>query len=175
MMSLPESLAAGDHPFPPPVPCALLVGVDVADGDGGEGQLLELDGDGDRGAVVVHEQLRALPEDQPDGAQGQQDPDEAAQAAPGHHDAAAAVRVGVQAVPPHQLAQRRRLRAPHRQRPLDPGRDLLPGGHGAGGSCGETAREPERGGGTRCPPPRYHRPPPRWQGPAVPPLPTAGP
>lgn len=152
-------------------PRDLLVGVDVADGDGGEGQLLELDGDRDRGAVVVHEELGALPEDEPDGAQGQQDPDEPAQAAPGHHDAAAAVGVGVQAVPPHQLAQRRRLRALHRQRPLDAGRDLLPGGHGAGGTCGGTERPPERGGdsaGARRPPTaRPHPHPHPHRGPAT--------
>lgn len=112
---------------PPTRPRALLVGVDVADGDGGERQLLELDGDGDRGAVVVHEELGALPEDERHGAEGQQDPEQAAQAAPGHHDAAAAVRVGVEAVPAHQLAQRRCLRAPHRQRPLQPRCDLLAG------------------------------------------------
>lgn len=152
-------------PRPSLSPCALLVGVDVADGDGGEGQLLELDGDGDRGAVVVEEELCALPEDQPHGGEGQQDPDEAAQAAAGHDDAAAAVRVGVQAVPAHQLAQRRRLRAPHRQRPLDPGRDLLPGGQGPGGTCGDTDRAPERGGdpaGARRPPTALPpEPPPR--------------
>lgn len=133
---------------------SLLVGVDVADGDGGEGQLLELDGDGHRGAVVVHEELRALPEDEPDSAECKQDPEEAAQAAAGHHDAAAAVRVGVEAVPPHQLAQRRRLRAPHRQRPLDPRRDLLPGGHG---SCG-TRRGPLSWSGATGPLHRQHRP-----------------
>lgn len=133
----------GGHEEPgdagPPAP-ALLVGVDVADGDGGEGQLLELHGDGHGRAVVVQEELGALPEDQPNGAQRQQDPDEPAQPPAGHHDAAAAVRVGVEAVPAHQLAQRGRLRAAHRQRLLDAGGDL-PGGHGCGQSGAERGRE----------------------------------
>lgn len=133
----------GGHEEPgdagPPAP-ALLVGVDVADGDGGEGQLLELHGDGHGRAVVVQEELGALPEDQPNGAQRQQDPDEPAQPPAGHHDAAAAVRVGVEAVPAHQLAQRGRLRAAHRQSLLDAGGDL-PGGHGCGQSGAERGRE----------------------------------
>lgn len=140
----------------PPAP-ALLVGVDVADGDGGEGQLLKLHGDGHGRAVVVQKELGALPEDQPHGAQRQQDPDEPAQPPAGHHDAAAAVRVGVEAVPAHQLAQRGRLRAAHRQRLLDAGGDLLPGGHGCERSSAVSRGRPRESGAGRCPP--SHRSP----------------
>lgn len=117
-----------------PCSCLLLVGVDIADGDRRKIQLPEVNFDGNRDSIEGEDEEGALPEDEGDGSQCEPDPQEAAQAAAGHHDAAAAVGVGVEAVPPHQLFNGRRLRARHGQILLDLGFDLLSGSHGEDGT-----------------------------------------
>ncbi|KAL0617742.1 hypothetical protein AAY473_014610 [Plecturocebus cupreus] len=104
--------------------------VDVADGDCRKIQLPEVDFDGNRDGIEGEDEEGALPEDERDSRQCEPDPEQASQAAAGHHDAAAAVGVGVQAVPPHQLLNGRRLGACHGQILLDFGFDLLSGSHG---------------------------------------------
>lgn len=118
---------------PPPPPRLLLVRVDVADGDSGKIQLLEMDFDGDRDGVEGGHEESTLPEDKGHGSEREQNPQQAPQAAAGHHDAATAVGVGVQTVPPHQLFDCRRLGPPHRQILLDFGFDLLSRSHGKNG------------------------------------------
>lgn len=90
--------------------------------------------DGNRDSIEGEDEEGALPEDEGDCSQCEPDPEEAAQAAAGHHDAAAAMGVGVEAVPPHQLFNGRRLRARHGQILLDLGFDLLSGSHGEDGT-----------------------------------------
>lgn len=119
-----------------PYPCSwlLLVRVDVADGDGRKIQLLEVDLDGDRDGVEGGDEEGTLPENKGHGRQREENPEQAPQAAAGHHDAAAAVGVGVEAVPPHQLFDGRCLGPRHGQILLDFGFDLLSGSHGEDGT-----------------------------------------
>lgn len=125
--------------IPPPGslgPCShlLLVGVDVADGDSRKIELLEVDFDGDRDSVEGEDEEGTLPDNESHRSQREEDPEEAPEAAAGHHDAAAPVGVGIHAVPMHQVFNGWCLRAPHRQILLDFGFDLLSRSHGQSGA-----------------------------------------
>lgn len=121
---------------PCPCSCLLLVRVNVANGDSRKIQLLEVDLDGDRDGVEGDDEEGTLPENQGHGCEREQNPEQAPQAAAGHHDAAAAMGVGVQAVPPHQLFNGGRLRPRNGQILLDFGFDLLSRSHGRDGTVG---------------------------------------
>lgn len=113
-----------------------------------------MDFDGDRDGVEGGHEERTLPEDQGHGGEREQNPEQAAQAATGHDDAAAAVGVGVQAVPPHQLFDCRRLGPPHRQILLDFGFDLLSRSHGEAGTWTLGRGGEEKQVSSQLPPPR---------------------
>lgn len=112
----------------------LLVGVDIADSDGREIQLLEVDFDGDRDGVEREDEEGTLPDDEGHCGQREQDPQQTPKAASGHHDAAAAVGVSVQAVPMHQVLNSWCLGASNRQILFDFGFDLLSRRHGEEGT-----------------------------------------
>lgn len=97
------ALASGGGMTPPPRACSclLLVRVDVADGDRRKIQLLEVDFDGDRDGVEGWDEEGTLPENEGHGCQREENPEQAPEAATRHHNAAAAVGVGVQTVPLH--------------------------------------------------------------------------
>lgn len=88
-----------------------------------------MDFDGDRDRVEGENKESTLPENQGHSSQREQDPEQAPEAATGHHNATTAVGVGVKTVPPHQLLNGRCLRPCHRQILLDFGFDLLSRSH----------------------------------------------
>lgn len=125
----------GHGPTPGPCFCLLLVRVDVADGYCRKIQLLEVDFDGDRDGIEGENEEGTLPENQGHSSQCEQDPEQAPEAATGHHDATTSVGVGVKTVPPHQFLNGRCLRPCHRQILLDFSFDLLSRSHVEDGTC----------------------------------------
>lgn len=93
-----------------------------------------MDFDGDRDSIEGGNEEGTLPDNEGHCSQCEQDPEEAPEAATGHHDAAAPVGVGVHAVPMHQVFNGGCLWASHRKILLDFGFDLLSGSHGQGGA-----------------------------------------
>lgn len=89
-----------------------------------------MDFDGDRDGVEREDEEGALPDNEGHCGQRERDPQQAPKAASGHHDAAAAVGVSVQAVPMHQVLNGRCLGASNRQILFDFGFDLLSRRHG---------------------------------------------
>lgn len=104
-----------------------------------------MDFDGDRDGVEREDEKGALPDYEGHSGQRERDPQQAPKAASGHHDAAAAVGVGIQAVPMHQVLNSRCLGASNRQILFDFGFDLLSRRHGKDGTLQPAEFRRDRG------------------------------
>lgn len=93
-----------------------------------------MDFDGDRDGVKREDEEGTLPDNEGYCGQCEQDPQQAPKAASGHHNAAAAMGVGVHAVPMHQVLNGWCLGASNRQILFYFGFDLLSRRHGEEGT-----------------------------------------